>query len=211
MSCIASDDFKEVSNSTVRFKYERIENKALITGHGTAFGIDLSNWGLKGKNYLFSAAHNVLDDQDKVYEDLWVEINGDWLKCTVIKYDKSLDICILKVKAELNVLQLDEDDISPKDKLVIAGSVMGNPVKLFFGTLQKKFRKGSIHSCAKIEFNQGDSGSPVVNIKTAKVIGMMTAGIPKKGGLDLEHGLYVPIIAIKDFLQRLNEKDEEDI
>lgn len=212
MSCLASDDFKEVLDSTIRFKYERTENKALITGHGTAFGVDLSNWGLKGKHYLLSATHNILDNQGKVYEDSWVEVDKDWLRCTVVKYDKDLDICILKVKVELSsVLQLDEDDISPKEKLVIAGSATGNPVKLFYGTLLKKFRKGSIQSCAKIEFNHGDSGSPVVNAKTSKVIGIMTAGIPKKGDLNPEYGLYVPVTAIRDFLSRLNEKDEEEI
>ena len=204
-SSLSSERFDEVLGSTVRIKCERINGDGdKVTDRGTAFGVDLSQYGLVGKRYLLTAVHNVLDEQKRPIRNMQAELSNDsWSNCSVLFLDEDLDLCILKTKDELNsTLKLDDSDSSPGDEIVMAGSKEGAPVKLFRGTLKKRFAMGRIHSYAKIEFGLGDSGSPMVSAKTLKVVGIAVAGLPNNDGtIDGKHGLYVPVIAIRSFLE----------
>ena len=103
-------------------------------------------------------------------------------------------------------MELAHSDLLPGDELAMPSSKEGASIKLFHGTLKKRFVLGQIHSYAKIEFGLGDSGSPIVSSKTLKVVGVAVAGFPKNGVLDGEHGLYVPIVAIRAFLEGLEHQ-----
>ena len=206
MSCLSQDRFDGVLSSTVRIKYERIDTDgAVVTGHGTAFGVDLSQYGLAGNRYLLTAAHNVLGGEKRLYGTTKAEVGGEWVSCSTVFRDSDFDLCVLEIGGKLDsVLKLDEADSSPEDELAMAGSKEGAPVKVFHGKLKKRFMLGQAQSYAEIEFGLGDSGSPIVSAKTLKVVGVAVAGFPDKdGNLDSKHGLYVPIVAIRAFLEEL--------
>jgi hypothetical protein len=206
--CSASE-LDKVLSSTMRIRYERQEGDALITGHGTAFGVDLSQYKLIGKRYLLSAAHTILDDKQQPYKNVKVEVAGEWINCKVLSFDKELDLCLFKTEHELDsILKLDDDDLVPNDELIMAGSRRDAPVALFRGVLKKRFFNGRAVFYAEIAFDYGDSGAPIINIKTSKVVGVAIAGLPKSpksSEMEEDRGLYVPLVALRDFLERVGK------
>jgi LysM repeat protein len=192
--------------SAVRIRYERTEGGALITGHGTAFGIDLSPYGVHSRRLMLSAAHNVLDGRNQPYGTLKIEIiegsRAYWTKVRVIASDESMDLCLLESAEDLPVLAtLHDNDLQPGNPVILAGSPRGIPVSLYDGEIMKRFESGSIRSSARVVFDHGDSGGPFFCAKTMKVIGVAVAGVPKNGDLDHNIGLFVPLVGIDSFLQ----------
>ena len=193
-------------DSTVRIRYERHEGNNLITGHGTAFGVDINRFGYQGKRYLLTAAHNVLDTKDQPFATLSIEINDGkhlcWSPCKVVAFDKQMDVCLVESAEDLrSVMELDTVEAGPGIPIVLAGSPRGIPVTLYYGDVIRCFEGGSVRSSAKIEFDHGDSGGPVVNAKTQKISGVAVAGFPKDGDLDHTRGMFVPLMAVNSFLQ----------
>ncbi|HEY3323773.1 MAG TPA: LysM peptidoglycan-binding domain-containing protein [Planctomycetota bacterium] len=192
--------------SAVRIRYERGEGNAIITGHGTAFGVDLRQYGYAGRRCLLSAAHNVLDDSKKPYADLKVEIQEGtrswWSQSTVLAYDGDLDICLVQAGDDLPcLLRLAPADASIGSPVLLAGSPRGVPVALFEGILTKRFERGSARSAAQVAFDHGDSGGPIVAVPSGEVLGVAVAGVPKDGDLDHNIGLFVPLAAVTAFLE----------
>src|SRR5947209_4103414 len=60
-----------------RIEAERYERGDLITGHGTAFAADLSQYGFDGPRYLLSAGHNVRDPKGYIYPTIKIELRDD--------------------------------------------------------------------------------------------------------------------------------------
>lgn len=187
------------AKKAVRIKYERVQNSSVIIGHGTAFGVDLTRYGLKESKYLLSAAHNVLDE-DKPYSDVEIEVNNNWSKCEVLAFDKELDICLLKSSIEVPISELSNEDAKAGATVTLAGSPRGVPVAIFEGKLIKRFAYGSVRSLVQILFDHGDSGGPLFS-KDDKVIGLAIAGVPKDGDLDHTVGLFIPTCVILSFLE----------
>ncbi|HYG74430.1 MAG TPA: LysM peptidoglycan-binding domain-containing protein [Planctomycetota bacterium] len=198
-------DTSRLMRSTVRIRYERTENGALITGHGTAFGVDLARYGYSGRRHLLSAAHNVLDDRGNPYDTLKIEINEGsrtyWSKVRVLASDQNLDVCLLESSDDLpDILALGDRDLAPGSAIFLAGSPRGIPVALFQGSVMHCFDRGTIRSAAKIPFDHGDSGGPMYCPSARRVVGVAVAGIPKDGDLDHNVGLYVPLVGLYSFL-----------
>jgi len=194
--------------SAVRIRYERIDNGAIITGHGTAFGVDLSAWGHPGKRYMLSAAHNVLDDSKKAYGTLKIEINEGtrtyWSQCKVLLVDAELDLCLIESGDDLPALtDLAQTDVMPGDSVVHAGSPRGIPIALYDGVMRRPYHQGTVRSVVELPFDHGCSGGPLFSAKSGKAIGVAVAGIPKDGDLDHTKGLFVPVHAIECFLAPL--------
>lgn len=206
ISAAEPDPDKALLQSTVRICYERRENEIMVSGHGTAFGVDLSQFGFVGKRYLLSACHNVLDERDRVHAILKIEINDGerkhWARCNVAAYDKNLDICLLESSEDLpQILQLGNAEALPGSQIILAGSPRGIPVSIFSGSVINCFDHGTVKTSARIAFDHGDSGAPVICPATHKVAGVAVAGVPKDGDLDHEIGLFVPLAGIASFLQ----------
>lgn len=193
--------------AAVRINYHRPHNGIVATGHGTAFCVDLSAYGYSGNRYLLTAAHNVLDDDGKVFDTLQIELKETrrtiWSRCKVLAFDKDLDLCIVEANDPVPAqVELADSDLDVGAKLLLAGSPRGKEVQVFEGTLTKRFESGSIRSAARIPFDHGDSGGPFYCARSGKVIGIAVAGVPKDGDMDYNIGLYVPIVGIKSFLER---------
>lgn len=196
----------DLLTSTVRIRYERTEGGALITGHGTAFGVDLTPYGVKSRRLLLSAAHNVLDGRGQPYATLKIEINEGtrtyWSRCRVVASDESMDLCLVESGDDLPALaRLGDTDLQPGSPVILAGSPRGIPVALFDGEVMRRFDSGSIRSAARVKFDHGDSGGPFFCAMTMKVAGVAVAGVPKNGDLDHTVGLFVPLVGIDSFLQ----------
>ncbi|MGD0091139.1 MAG: serine protease, partial [Planctomycetota bacterium] len=172
-------------DSTVRIRYERESNGRTFTGHGTAFGVDLSQYGYPASRHcLLTAAHNVLDDNKVPYSTLKIELrkgdNAYWSQCRAVAWDEYLDLCIVESDDDLpNLLRLAASDPKVGSRLVLAGSPRGVPVGLFAGTLNRKFERGTARSSATVPFVHGDSGGPMVDPVSGLVVGVAVAGLPK--------------------------------
>jgi len=193
-------------HSTVRIRYEREQNSATITGHGTAFALDLSQYGYAGRRYLLTAAHNVLDDAKRPYNTLKIEIEEGtrtyWSRCRAVAWDDELDVCLVEAGDEMpGVLMLAGSEPPVGSKLIMAGSPRGVPVKLFAGTLERKFERGTVRSSAAVPFDHGDSGGPIADPANGLVVGVAVVGVPKDGDLDHNIGLFVPVVGIVSFLE----------
>lgn len=192
---------KAFLRSTARFKRSYHKDGYLVTGHGTAFGVDLSAFGYVGKQYLLTAWHNTVDDADPD-PLLQVEISGTWVACKVLACDKETDICLLESSVAMSdVITLDNAELALNDPLVLCGSPRGVPIGLFIGSLKERFVRGSYKMLAEIPFDHGDSGGPVVSQKTYKLIGMAVSGVPKNGDINTQFMLYMPLSVIASFLQ----------
>ncbi len=185
---------EKLLRSAVRIRYERSEGNTVVTGHGTAFFVDLSHYGYTGSKYLLSVAHNVLDGKGVPYDTLKIEYEIDsrlvWSKCRVVAFDKKMDVCLIESRdAAPEVAKLAEADIAAEEgaEVVLAGSPRGIPIKLFDGTLANKFDGMPVHSTVRIPFDHGDSGGPFFSGQSGKVIGIAVAGIPKDDDLDPQH------------------------
>jgi len=203
--------------STVRCRYEhRISKERVISGQGTAFGVDLTAYGYPDtRRYLLTAAHVVLHGNRRgsktPYAKLEIELRrGDktyWSPCRAIAWDEYLDLCILESGDELpNHLKLAERDPKVGAKLVLAGSPRGVPVALYTGTLDRKFERGSVRSSASVPFDHGNSGGPMVDAVTGLVVGVAVAGLPKGKDLDRNVGLYVPVVGVDSFMEAVGRE-----
>lgn len=195
----------EVNDFTiVRLKYERpINTGDIITGHGTAFAVDMKKWNLDSK-HLLTAAHNVLDDDTKLpYKTIKLEINKNWVSCIVIYYEKDIDLCILKIDGNviINQLKMADKDVNIKDNIILGGSKRGTGIAFYNGIVTNRFEGGTAKTLMRVKFDHGDSGGPVLN-KNLEVCGIAVSGIPKDNDLDNEQGLYIPIDVIKCFLDK---------
>ncbi len=177
--------------SAVRLRYERTSGDAIITGHGTAFGV--------AKRYLLTAKHNVLDEKGNPYKTLKIEIDGEWRKCSVAAFDEVLDVCVLKSSADAPVFELAESDALEGAKVDLQGSPRGIPILNRCGVLKQAFDQGILRLCARLEFDHGDSGGPL--LVDGKVIGMAVSGVPKDGDIDKTTCVYLPVSALRKFIQ----------
>jgi hypothetical protein len=202
---------KELLSSATRIRYERKEGKALVVGHGTAFGVDLGVYGQPGRRYLLSAAHNVLDKSGRPYPTLKIEIpqqdgSTSTAHCKMISADKGLDVCLLECEQDLPVIAtLAESDERIRTPVLLAGSPRGIPVNLYDGMLVRRYYEGTVHSLAEFEFDHGCSGGPVFSTRTGKVIGIAVAGVPLGDDMDHTKGLFVPVSAIESFIVPLSQ------
>jgi S1-C subfamily serine protease len=191
--------------TTVRFERRRDKGEYISIGHGSAFGIDLSHLGVDSHRYMLSAAHLVLEEGQLTRGDLRVELGKakSWTKCRVVSIDKAHDICLLECDRDLESLtKLGDGDQKLGSRVLIAGSPQGVPICLSSGRLLSKephVERDVWEAAAK--FNHGNSGGPVFDADTGKVIGVAVAGLRTADG-EMQEGVafFTPVKLIKSFL-----------
>lgn len=207
--------FRLQTKSIVKVKNEKNEDAiAMIVMGGTAFSIALPDY--KKKNILLTACHNIIrwkvDGTPELQEEIYIEIpNGaekSWVQCKVLKFDVAKDLAILQLPMELPTqLKLTTTDSKKGDKMLLVGSLLGNPIQAFKGELEKKYDMGKLTYRAKVDnFNHGMSGGPVISVEEDTVVGVIIEGYmgplgPLDPNLDPHIGLYVPIHVIESFLR----------
>lgn len=199
---------EKLLESSFRLKSVNENNELSYTSFGTAFGADLSKYGLKGKNFLLTAHHGirgVLDIDTKIY----IELKKDeWVSADVVASDPSIDLAILKVKQDVPVLKFDDHDIRTEEKVYMAGAPRGEPIQLFKGIILRRFEAGTMLTKMKIELDYGDSGAAVISVKTGKVVGLVVAGIKVDGKVEKELGLFVPLSVLVSFMEEVQKENK---
>lgn len=175
-----------------RLRYERMEGSVVVTGHGTAFCV--------GEKQLLTAAHNILDSDGKPFQTITLELDGSWIKASVIRFDSSLDIALLKCEAEFKPLLLAKSDAGRGAVLTLIGSKRGAALTSHSGQVLRPFDAGTAKTRMRVEFNHGDSGAPV--LQDGKVVGIAVAGDWKNGDIDTRYCLFMPLSAIQEFMKQ---------
>lgn len=193
---------KEARRSVFRLEYT---STSRLVGHGTAFGVDVSAFGYTDTAYLLSAYHNTFAS-DKTPVVIRVEVEKEWVVCSVIAVDKTLDLCLLKaVKTLPSVLKLSNVETIENDKIVLVGSPNGVPITVTKGWVLQCYRDGTpLTKAAVTEFGHGYSGGPVVDQRSFKVVGVITSGVPDAIHADQLSpviALYAPISTLAYFLR----------
>ena len=194
----------DVSAAATRIRYERMHQGQTVTGHGTAFPVDLTEWKQKGPHYLLTAAHTVLDNEGKPYNTLVIELNGSWLAAHVVFFDPYNDVAVVYTAADLTSLGIETLaalDSDVETKIRTTGSKYGKPLTENKGEVVDQFFMGRARHIAKVHTDHGDSGCPVYDGK--KVCGMIVeVPMGNDGQANTNYGIYVPIVTLRSFLHK---------
>lgn len=186
----------------MRLRYERTDPaEGLVSGYGTAFGIDLSEYGDDGRRWVMTAAHNVVTD-GAVHSRISIELaKGQWALCDVAFYDSDADLALLKSEKDLKtVVKIAKEDPLPKDSLHMFASLRGRKVKKYRGKLVRHFYQGTVRALIKTPFDHGASGAPVVD-RSGELVGVAVAGVPYENDLHPCRGLIVPMSSVRIFIR----------
>ncbi|HEY3320527.1 MAG TPA: serine protease [Planctomycetota bacterium] len=198
---------QQAIRSTVRLRLDTVEGDYVVTGHGSAFGIDLSPYGLGARHFLLSAAHLVLDKKGPglAQGDLKIELSSkQWTRCRVTAYDKKLDLCLLQCDSDLDYLcSLERRELSIGDPLLVVGSPAGVPICASRGQLVSKDPpvSGKLWE-ARAKFWHGNSGGPVFDAAKGTIVGVAVAGVQDQtGDMARDVALFTPTKEVRNFVQ----------
>lgn len=175
-----------------RLKAERVNGSTIITIHGTATPV--------GKCLAVTAAHNLFDD-DKREEirTCLLEIDGEWRKAELVKADRDLDLALIRCKAIESAPEFADQPDEPGAEVSLHGSKQGAQMTQHTGKIVKPHYKGTCRTLAKVAFDHGDSGGGV--FRAGKLAGIVVCSDRKGADLDKEHGQYVPVTVVREFLK----------
>ncbi|HLX61177.1 MAG TPA: serine protease [Planctomycetota bacterium] len=210
-------------DSTVRIKVETETGNSIVSGYGSAFGVDLSPYGITAPRYLLSAAHLVLsDDGHRLLNGrIKVELprNGRkvWAHCHVLTVTRFYDLCLLECDEDLPVvskLACAKPGLHIGERIAVVGCPLGVQPQVSSGYLSNKdplvSDRGHRVWEASAAFNHGNSGGPVFNADQGTLIGVAVAGVRATGGgpqdMDPSVALFTPYYCVKHFLDVSLEK-----
>ncbi len=164
-------------------------------GFGSAFAVDLSEFGLTGNNYVITAAHVVLDDKGKLQENIEVEVSiakyktRVYVPATVVFYNKDIDMAVLAVEVDVTGHSriAKSDTMNIGDAIAIVGCPSGTFPTVTFGYLvAKEFeiygrKLPDVLWQGSATIYPGNSGGPVFNPNTGEIIGIAVAGLNQHG------------------------------
>ena len=206
---LSTDSFVD---GTVRLRTRTIDNFSMCkTGWGAAFSVDLSAYGLRGSRYLLTAAHLIDIYNGKIMPrgELEIEVGKNlWAPCKVIALDVHRDLCLLESSVRMPVMSklCSVEDIrfvgEVGEGVVIVGCPKGVPPCISRGILTDKDPAvAGVRWQAAAQFNHGNSGGPVYDAKTGKVIGVAVAGISDGfGDMRPDTALFAPFTEVRSFL-----------
>lgn len=190
--------------STFHLRAETQSGGYTVTGHGTAFGIDLSEFGLDKPRYLLTACHVVRESDGRMRPMLKIEVrHGDEtsvVQCKVLAFDSQMDISLLESETDLPVrAQFADHPTECGSPVRLVGCPTGIEPTRYDGFLTEQDGHGL--SSARVEFfKQGCSGCPVFDGNSLKVIGVAVAGVRKGNGMDPHTSLFIPLEGVKHFV-----------
>lgn len=199
------------ADSIVRYKYTYFQNESkdsrdLVTGWGTAWCFLSVNANI---SLMLTCEHNIMDEEGHIYKNMFVELQGNWFKCSVLEHDSNTDIALISVAGFMDPMILKEEDLRDKDSFEFYGAPQSKPIRWLSGKLLEKRASSSCKDLVKLPICHGDSGGPC--IKDGKVVGIITSGPPVNGDLDGEHGYIVPVSVLKDLLIRWSKTIDKTI
>ena len=137
----------QVVNSTVRVKVETDAGNSLVVGYGSAFGVDLSAYGVDRHRYLLSAAHLVLSDDGsrllngKVKVELPHDNKKVWVRCRVLSVTRVYDLCLLECDEDVPVvskLTPGKSGLGVGSQIFVVGCPLGVQPQVSSGVLTDK-------------------------------------------------------------------------
>ncbi|MEI6236047.1 MAG: serine protease [Planctomycetota bacterium] len=193
--------------TTFRIRSQEARGNAIVTGHGTAFAIDLSEFGYGRKRYLMTACHVVKEKNGQLAPNLRIEMRTPrgvrWARVRVLSSDVKMDVALLECETDLpHVAKFCQRDVSERNPLVMIGSPAGVPLRALKGFVRQ--RKNVEPSVATVEYIQeGCSGGPIFDANSQTVAGLCIAGIGvgKSAKMDPHTCLYVSVANMKRFLR----------
>ena len=186
-------------------------------GHGSAFGVDLSPYGLRESRYILTAAHLVLsEDGGRLLNGrIRVELPRDgykaWASCKVLAVTRVYDLALLECEADVPVLSKlpsNKPGVTIGTRLLVVGCPLGVPPQVSAGILSDKEplvnnRYRQVWE-ANAAFNHGNSGGPVFSADDGTIMGVAVAGVRAGGGgpqdMDPRIALFTPYYCVKHFL-----------
>lgn len=207
----------QIVNSTVRVKVETDIGSSYIVGYGSAFGVDLSAYGVDKHRYLLSAAHLVLSDDGSrlLNGNVKVELPNSsqkrWVRCRVLSVTRVYDLCLLECDEDVPVvsqLTPGKTNLGVGSPIMVVGCPLGVQPQVSTGVLTDKdplvSDRGHKVWEAAAAFNHGNSGGPVFCADCGTVIGVAVAGVRAGGGgpmdMDPRIALFTPYYCVKHFL-----------
>lgn len=163
---------------------------------------------VNSNGYILTNSHVIADGNAKSITVLFE--NGEKLPATILWYDSSLDLAMVKVdKTGLPVAELGDSDALEIGEIAIA---IGNPLGLAFersvtsgiiSGLNRSIQVSANNVIGNLiqtdaSINQGNSGGPLLNSK-GQVIGINTAKMTSAEGL----GFSIPINEIKPMIEEV--------
>ncbi|GAI20499.1 unnamed protein product [marine sediment metagenome] len=139
----------------------------IVTDSGQGTGFIISNDGYVVTNY--HVMENVESAGIYTYD-------GEMHQVSLIGYDQTFDIALLKIEGSYDKLRFgDSDDIQITESVIAIGNPLGLRFSATKGIISAVHRKGINNLPAYIQtdaaLNEGNSGGPLIN-KKGKVIGI---------------------------------------
>jgi len=179
------------------FLVESIDYKKSIQETGSAFCV--------GKGYFMTCAHVVMNynkntesDLDfSEYEDIvnvTITVDNRKVDAKVVSFDGAKDLAILKADIDVEPFLFDTTTTIGEEVFAV-GSPHGFENNVTFGHISSSNRKIYFHSEAPLymfvdlSILPGNSGGPIINRNTGKVIGIITAIIGEGDSSGLSAGI----------------------
>jgi S1-C subfamily serine protease len=193
-------------SSTFRIRTRESRGNSIITGHGTGFAINLSEFGYNKHRYVMTACHVIREHNGKLAPNLQLELRlrtgVRWARCRVVASDAKMDVAVLECETDLPVCaRFADQDATARTRLVMIGSPAGVPLRAVRGYVtQMKRIEPSVAYVGYIQ--EGCSGGPVFEANSQHVIGLCIAGIGngQNSQMDPHTCLYVSQTNMKRFL-----------
>lgn len=184
---------------------------------GSAFGMDLTEWGFKGKKYLLTAAHVVLQKAagtravlDRPVDKVEIQIRTDkikrWVNCRIIFIDKDRDAALLEADEEIPVVFKLGEKAEIGSSIILAGCPVGTTPQAVFGIMTSMDPEIDIGVRCQVwqvsaPFYFGNSGGPVFDPETDLILGIVVAGVSSKTGDLIPHlALMIPCFEVRKML-----------
>lgn len=190
---------------------------------GSGWGINLTEYGMPEHRYLITAAHVVLAGPDEKFpvDSVEVQIRTDkikkWVKCKPLVVDRDADTAVLEAEEDLPIIFNLADDEEIGAPVIIGGCPVGTTPSTQIGWLTSKDPEIPTKLRYPIwqafaQFYKGNSGGPMIDADSQKVVGMLVAGLRLHEGEDqMVPGLAIciPCFVIRAVLDKNFRMPEE--
>lgn len=184
----------DVEPSVLRVKVSEAGEPG-IAGWGSAVAVDLSEFGLKGNQYLLSAAH-VIRGSARID----IEVAGKWYEAHALYADEDYDVCILKIETRVHALTLSK---AVPQGVIGMGFKWGHaPAAINEGICTaQSTNHNKAQWRAALSIAPGCSGGPVLTAD-GQIAGIVIAGAADaQGKMRDDITIFVPCTILRQWLE----------